>query len=64
MLISYLCTYKTHNYVNENKGFPKFKFFLEVSVTFFDFNGNFNGKMAKNRFSAIKSARNALQPSS
>ena len=25
MLISYLCTYKTHNYVNENKGFPKLK---------------------------------------
>ena len=25
MLISYLCTYKPHNYVNENKGFPKLK---------------------------------------
>ena len=31
---------------------------------FLDFNGNFNGKMAKNRFSAIKSGRNVLQPSS
>ena len=32
MLISYLCTYKPHNYVNENKGFPKLKkIFLEES---------------------------------
>ena len=38
--------------------------FLLLSVNFLDFNGNFNGKMAKNRFSAIKSGRNALQPSS
>ena len=28
------------------------------------FNGNFNGKMAKNRFLAIKSSRSVLQPSS
>ena len=38
--------------------------FLPLSVNFLDFNGNFNGKMAKNRFLAIKSVRNALQPSS
>ena len=31
---------------------------------FFYFNGNFNGKMAKIRFLAITSGRNALQPSS
>ena len=37
---------------------------LPLVVKFLDFNGNFNGKMAKNRFSAIKSARNVLQPSS
>ena len=30
----------------------------------FCFNGNFNGKMAKNRFLAIKSSRSVLQPSS
>ena len=28
--------------------------FLPMKVIFFDFNGNFNGKMAKNRFLAIK----------
>ena len=27
--------------------------FLPMKVIFFDFNGNFNGKMAKNRFLAI-----------
>ena len=35
-----------------------------MKVIFFDFNGNFNGKMAKNRFLAIKSSRSVLQPSS
>ena len=38
--------------------------FLPLSVNFLDFNGNFNGKMAKNRFLAIKPGRNVLQPSS
>ena len=38
--------------------------FLPLSVNFSDFNGNFNGKMAKNRFLAIKSGRSSLQPSS
>ena len=38
--------------------------FLPMFVIFFDFNGNFNGKMAKNRFLAIKSSRSVLQPSS
>ena len=38
--------------------------FLPMKVLFFDFNGNFNGKMAKNRFLAIKSSRSVLQPSS
>ena len=28
--------------------------FLPIKVIFFDFNGNFNGKMAKNQFLAIK----------
>ena len=37
---------------------------LPLSVIFLDFNGNFNRKMAKNQFSAIKSGRNVLQPSS
>ena len=37
---------------------------LPMWVLFFDYNGNINGKMAKKRFSAIKSDRNALQPSS
>ena len=36
---------------------------LPLSVKFLDFNGNFYGKKAKNRFLAIKSARNVLQPS-
>ena len=31
--------------------------FLPMFVIFFDFNGNFNGKMAKNHFLAIKSSR-------
>ena len=38
--------------------------FLPMFVFFFDFNGNFNGKMAKNHFLAIKSSRSVLQPSS
>ena len=38
--------------------------FLPLSVTFLDFNGNFNGNITKKRFLAIKSGRNALQPSS
>ena len=33
-------------------------------VIFFDFNGNLNGKMAKNYLLAIKSSRSVLQPSS
>ena len=37
---------------------------LEVFVTFFDFNGNFHGKMAKILFLAIKSGKSILQPSS
>ena len=32
--------------------------------TFFCFNGNYNGKTAKNLFTAIKSSRSVLQPSS
>ena len=31
--------------------------FLPMFVIFFGFNGNFNGKMEKNRFLAIKSSR-------
>ena len=38
--------------------------FLPMLVIFFDFDGNFNGKMAKNHFLAIKSSRSVLQPSS
>ena len=38
--------------------------FLPMSVVFFDFNGNFNGKMAKIYFLAMKSSRSVLQPSS
>ena len=38
--------------------------FLPMLVIFFDFNGNFNGKMAKKNFLAIKSSRSELQPSS
>ena len=33
-------------------------------VIFFDYNGNYNGKIAEKRFSAINSVRTALQPSS
>ena len=38
--------------------------FLPMLVIFFDFNGNLNGKMAKNYLLAIKSSRSVLQPSS
>ena len=38
--------------------------FLPMVVIFFDYNGNYSGKIAKKRFSAIKSVRKALQPSS
>ena len=33
-------------------------------LALFCFNGNYNGKTAKNLFSAIKSSRSVLQPSS
>ena len=33
-------------------------------VIFFDYNGNYNGKIAKKSFLAIKSVWKALQPSS
>ena len=36
---------------------------LPMFVILFDFNGNFNGKMAKIHFLAIKSSRSVLQPS-
>ena len=38
--------------------------FLPMSVVFFDFNGNFNGKMARILFLAIKSSGSVLQTSS
>ena len=38
--------------------------FLPMSVVFFDFNGNFNGKMARILFLAIKSSSSVLQTSS
>lgn len=59
--------------VHKGVGVGNVHFFLRWTLFVFDFGPllprsvtyfAFNGKMARNRFSAIKSARNALQPSS